>query len=536
MLITHSRFRWAQCQLDVLSKLRDRRSVNVEKALERLPTDLHVTYQRLLAAIPDDERALVLRMLNFIALSARPVTLDEVAEYAIIEDGMVLVTSANRFAECSDVLQLCGNLVSLQDDILSLAHKSVKDFLLSPDVTGRPGNEYDDLEIEIGRTCLTYLSFPGNTDNIKVGVHSTEYLERLRKSFPLLEYSAAMWPSHVRSALHQSTLKPLMQSSLNILGDATLWRTWLILQPADIWDNQIQLALFLCEAVIRSPDVPGWALDFWDIRQALRKKDLSRSPNDYHSLLSRTKSPRPGYQRVQTSARKFFPGIRGKQEYTLAVILLEVALQRSFEKIVEQEESLGSTYDTLDRHLQLLHDKSEKAQSRMGQKYGDVVRDCIRLATFGTGNLPGVATAMSADQKQQILWEKSYKPLQQMARAGFARTHGFRAEPEGEEDSVFGFFSAGVNVREIHVKDEGSESILSNFAALLDGRAPSVDDDAHPHSEASNLILATRLPNHSRAAPPSADGVFYGAFSSSVFGRAGLSRVLEPWNYPGTTA
>jgi hypothetical protein len=75
-------------------------------------------------------------MLHFIALGARPITLDEVTEYAIVEDGLVLVTSEHRFADCNHVLQLCGNLVSVQDNILNLAHKSIKDFLLSAGVTG----------------------------------------------------------------------------------------------------------------------------------------------------------------------------------------------------------------------------------------------------------------------------------------------------------------------------------------------------------------------------------------------------------------
>lgn len=130
MLIKRLRFRRPQCQLDVLSKLKDRRSVTVEIALERLPSDLHVTYKRLLAAIPDDDRALVLRMLNFVALCARPVMLDEVVEYAIIEDGVVRVTPGNRFANCNEILQLCGNFVSVQDKILSLAHKPVKGLLV----------------------------------------------------------------------------------------------------------------------------------------------------------------------------------------------------------------------------------------------------------------------------------------------------------------------------------------------------------------------------------------------------------------------
>lgn len=129
-------FRWERCQLDVLSNLKDRRGVTVERALERLSADLHAAYQRLLATIPSDDRALVLRMLHFTALSARPITLDEVTEYAIVEEGSVLVTSEHHFGDCNDVLQLCRNLVSVQGNILDLAHKSVKDFLLSADVTG----------------------------------------------------------------------------------------------------------------------------------------------------------------------------------------------------------------------------------------------------------------------------------------------------------------------------------------------------------------------------------------------------------------
>jgi hypothetical protein len=537
------RFRWAQCQLDVLSKLKDRRSVTVERALERLPSDLHATYKRLLAAIPDDDRALVLRMLNFVALCARPVTLDEVAEYAIIEDGMVRVTPVHRFANCDEILQLCGNFVSVQDKILSLAHKSVKDFLLSADVTQQPANEYGDLEIEIGRTCLIYLSFSGDSDNFETGAPSTEQLQRLRVCYPFLEYAAAMWPHHLRRASHQNALKGLMQSSLNLLGSSNLWKTWLILQPADIWDNQIQLAFFLCDAVIRSPDVPGWALDFWDIRQTLRKKDLSRSPNSQNSVerspQSRTKSARLGYRHVQSFSGQFFVEVSGKQEYTLAVILLEVALQKSLESIVQQEASLGSTYDTLNRHLQLLYDKSEKARSRMGQKYGDVVLECIRLATLGTEGLPEVPAPLSPDQRQHILWEKCCQPLQKIAKAGFARAHGFRAsphtEPDCEEDNIFDFFTGGMTTHEISTKDEGSESTLRNFAALLNGEVPA-ESYTYLHSKANDLIRATHPTHPTYGLPPSADGVFYGAFSSSFFGRAGLSRVLQPWNYQQKSA
>jgi hypothetical protein len=182
-----------RCQLDVLSKLKDRRSVTVERTLERLPADLHITYQRLLATIPSDDRTPVLRMLHFVALSARPVILDEFAEYAIGEEGLVLVTSEHRFADCHDVLQLCGNLVSVQDNILSLAHKSTKDFLLSADV---PANDYEDYEVEIGSTCLTYLAFLGDSYRFELGGTSAGTLGTLMEELSV----SGIRRSHVASS------------------------------------------------------------------------------------------------------------------------------------------------------------------------------------------------------------------------------------------------------------------------------------------------------------------------------------------------
>ena len=135
-----------------------------------------------------------------------------------MEEGLVLVTSEHCFADYQDVLQLCGNLVSVQDNILSLAHKSVKDFLLSTEVAGRPANDYEDYEVEIGRTCLTYLAFSGDANCIGLGTTSTERLDGLRKSYPFLKYAATMWPHHLRCRSRQIVLQDLMRSSLNLLG------------------------------------------------------------------------------------------------------------------------------------------------------------------------------------------------------------------------------------------------------------------------------------------------------------------------------
>src|SRR5271168_3701642 len=102
------------------------------------------------------------------------------------------------------------------------------------------------------------------------------------------------------------------------------------------------------------------------------------------------------------------------------------------------------------------------------------------------------------DQKQQILWERCCQPLQYLASAGFVKAHGFNvvpsADPEwGEEDNVFGFFTAGISAHESTDRDESSEVTLVEFAALLDGwarprdqRSPQTDRAVQSHSWGSS--------------------------------------------------
>jgi hypothetical protein len=208
---------------------------------------------------------------------------------------------------------------------------------------------------------------------------------------------------------------------------------------------------------------------------------------------------------------------------------LEIALQKSLEGITA---SLGSTYDTLDKHLQFPHEKSQKAQSRMELKYGDVICGCIKVASLGTENLPGVIAPVSDDQKQQTLWERCCQPVQYFAGAGFAKAHGFNVVPLtylewGEDDNVFGFFTSGISAHESTDRDESSEVTLVEFAVLLDGwRSNGLDLEIKARRR-------TAPSNRTHATPPSADGVFYGAFQSRSFGRAGLSRVLGPLELSG---
>ena len=77
LIMYRPRFRWVFCQLETL-----RRSVqrNLRGILERLPKTLDETYERILKDINEDNREHARRLLHCLAVSIRPLRVEELAE------------------------------------------------------------------------------------------------------------------------------------------------------------------------------------------------------------------------------------------------------------------------------------------------------------------------------------------------------------------------------------------------------------------------------------------------------------------------
>lgn len=242
------------------------------------------------------------------------------------------------------ILTFLGTLVSSQDSILTLAHKSVKDFLESPRAQSGPLQMGPFLERHIGnavepgvighaaddfiaRDCLGYLSIPHVTARQMMAIDimkdpNTSYLGRLNKADPLLDYAARMWPFHLREAGSQQNSRYFLHDALqsNHRGQATLWQGWLFLQPADIWERQLQLASFLCECFIRASLLDGWANNFWYSRQMYRVVNLPSIHVEAGKPIEIDSVPSKNNQAVL--------GPVSRQCFDLAILLLEVGLQR----------------------------------------------------------------------------------------------------------------------------------------------------------------------------------------------------------------
>ena len=174
-----SRFQWVRCQIDSLQHCHAPK--DLRKALGSLPKTLDETYERILRSVADDYQEKFHRILEFLCFSECLMMLGELAEVvtvAINSDGRAHYDSENHMRGPSDVLEMCGSLVSLSEPsyvssdqwysdetfaawIVRLSHFSVKEFLVSERTREGRGLKYSvNAELanrSIAMTCLVYL-------------------------------------------------------------------------------------------------------------------------------------------------------------------------------------------------------------------------------------------------------------------------------------------------------------------------------------------------------------------------------------------
>ena len=208
------RFRWVQCQLDLLSRLRTPGAV--EKALKSLPPTLDKTYESLLDRIEGEEdRQLTRQILKYLAFSFRPLSPRELDVMLQVTPKMRQLDESKGLLHPTEILDICGSLIKYNDKAggLTLAHHSVKTYL-----TSNPRNRASFFRIDekeahraLTLTCLTYLSldvFSGEQD----------YASSVHKRFPFLDYATQHWALHMKEVT--DTNEPLWSTLRSFLLSA----------------------------------------------------------------------------------------------------------------------------------------------------------------------------------------------------------------------------------------------------------------------------------------------------------------------------
>lgn len=179
----------------------------LRKALRSLPKTLDDTYAQILCSIDEEYSQDAFKILQWLAYSARPLRIEEVAEVVAVEIGDdPRFDPENRLPEPRDILTICSSLFTTATSTISaygetyeieelrLAHFSVKEYLISDRIRTGPASRYaieQCAEEHIAQTCLIYLLyFNGPT---------TLTLDNVGK-FRLARYAAQYWTQHARAA------------------------------------------------------------------------------------------------------------------------------------------------------------------------------------------------------------------------------------------------------------------------------------------------------------------------------------------------
>ncbi|KAF4950764.1 hypothetical protein FGADI_7960 [Fusarium gaditjirri] len=191
-------FRYAQCQLDTLSTLRTAKMVS--NALYGLPKDLFEVYEKILLSIPEADRLLARESLFFLSVALRPLTIQELAEAAVLDDYDARIDEECRLPEPMVLLEICQGLVDYDatTSVVTLAHSSVRAYITSSytdegDVAWFSYN-IPGIHGDIANKCLLYLLL----EHFQDGCCTSEELERKFEEYPLLRYAARYWPLHAR--------------------------------------------------------------------------------------------------------------------------------------------------------------------------------------------------------------------------------------------------------------------------------------------------------------------------------------------------
>jgi ankyrin repeat protein len=226
------RFRWVYCQLEVL---RHCFPTNVRRVIEELPESLDETYERILKGITKTNKEYAYRLLQCLAVAARPLRVEDLADILIVDfkaGGVPTLNADWRWEDQEEaVLSACSSLVTVIIDdgcrVVQFSHFSVKEFLTSERLAnsiGEPFRFHISLEPAhaiLAQACLGVLlrlEDHTNGDNTK--------------SLPLVEYAAECWVEHAQFTGVELRIKDVMDYFLDM--DKPHFLAWIRMQ--DVYD------------------------------------------------------------------------------------------------------------------------------------------------------------------------------------------------------------------------------------------------------------------------------------------------------------
>ncbi|KIK81665.1 hypothetical protein PAXRUDRAFT_102350, partial [Paxillus rubicundulus Ve08.2h10] len=196
---------------------------DITDKLEQLPTSLHAMYASMVSKINPNHLPYTRAIMRWLLFSVRQLGLKEIATVVGFDPsaGRPAFDEDRCFGNPDAVLDVCGGLVVMSQDGVTLAHLTVKEFLLEQESTLHVNEP--DAHSFIARSCLTYL-----LDQFQRRVTADA------ESFPLHDYAVEYWMKHASSTRDiEDTSSDIYRLALEVLHpENKTFRLW-----SSAWDT-----------------------------------------------------------------------------------------------------------------------------------------------------------------------------------------------------------------------------------------------------------------------------------------------------------
>jgi ankyrin repeat protein len=209
----------------------------LRQSLATLPRTLDETYDRILASIREEDCVYAIRILQWLTFSARPLSIEEVAEVAATDVAREPIFDRDEvLVDPLEALEICSSLVTLttkevkwlnkpSQRIVTLAHYSVQEYLVSNRIKQGPAKPYSMQETQcheaITKGCLGYLE-----------QYEQPITKDLLENHMLARYSAEFWHRHLQKTGDEVEEVSRLAMSL-FRTDTAGFLTWIRLHNPD---------------------------------------------------------------------------------------------------------------------------------------------------------------------------------------------------------------------------------------------------------------------------------------------------------------
>ncbi|KAJ3885655.1 hypothetical protein GG344DRAFT_58855, partial [Lentinula edodes] len=201
----HGVFHWVDCQLRGVLKCTTRQSV--KRVLGKLPQDLQETYKKALERCREAENAEEAQhLLLWLLYAYEPLTTEQISEILAVDLREQVID--NPYMEVQVEMVIDSTLVTVgQDNIVQLAHASVKEYLISYSQETQTKNLFE-LNEHLAHDILTRTTI--------IYLMQKEYVSY--NETPFVFYGVKNWLSHA-SKVEEYKLKGKAQSLIQIMLD-----------------------------------------------------------------------------------------------------------------------------------------------------------------------------------------------------------------------------------------------------------------------------------------------------------------------------